>query len=60
MVYCSFLNSSRVLKLAGKYSSTQNRHKMDITRFSEFLNISAKNAHLHKLFAILDYVSIYI
>uniref|UniRef100_A0A1B0AIX0 Phospholipid/glycerol acyltransferase domain-containing protein n=1 Tax=Glossina pallidipes TaxID=7398 RepID=A0A1B0AIX0_GLOPL len=55
LFHLDLLNSSRVLKLAGKYSSTQNRHKMDITRFSEFLNISATNAHLHKLFAILDY-----
>uniref|UniRef100_A0A1A9WZ91 Phospholipid/glycerol acyltransferase domain-containing protein n=1 Tax=Glossina brevipalpis TaxID=37001 RepID=A0A1A9WZ91_9MUSC len=55
LFHLDFLNPNRVLELTEKYSFIPNRHKMDITRFSEFLNIHVTNTYLHKLFASLDY-----
>jgi len=52
------LESKRDMELCEIFLSLSNTDNVDIITFAELLQVDLKNSELHKLFALLDHVSV--
>lgn len=58
--FLDLLDSKRDMELCDKYLTLANAEKLDIITFAELLQVDLKNPNLHKLFALLDHVGVFV
>lgn len=56
--FLGLIDSELDLELCDKYLTMFNTDKVDIITFAELLRVDLNDTNLHKLFALLDHVSI--